>query len=249
MFNVVTERRKRSVWTPRTVAASVGAHLLLLGVFVTAAESRPPRPTERIVDLTMPAERRPEPPKQPATPPPPAPDKPQPTKGDFVTPRPPEEVPTTVPPPDPHAPAITPRDVTGIGQEGQVIGTPEPNRPPAPDPGPESGIGGEEGVYEPEAVTVLPRLANEREAQRMLQRVYPPLLRDAGVTGTTVVTLIIDRQGNVEPGSINIQNSTHPGFEDAARRAVEKFRFAPAQLNGRSVSVIIALPIEWRLQN
>ncbi len=249
MFNVVTERRKRSVWTPRTVAASVGAHLLLLGVFVTVAESGTPRPVERIIDLPIPAERaRPQP--KPVTPPPPAPDKPQPTRGTFVSPRPPENVPPDIPPPDPHAPPLSPREVTGLGTEGQVIGTPGNNPPtPAADPGPESGIGGEEGVYEPEAVTVLPRLANEREAQRMLQRVYPPLLRDAGVTGTTVVTLIIDRQGNVEPGSVNIQNSTHPGFEDAARRAVEKFRFAPAQLNGRSVSVIIALPIEWRLQN
>ncbi|HEX8245404.1 MAG TPA: energy transducer TonB [Longimicrobium sp.] len=249
MFNVVTSRRKRRVWTPRTVAASVGAHLLLLGVFVTVAESTPARPAEHIVDLTVPPEPNKPTPPRPVTPPPRAPDQPAPRKGDFVTPRPPEDVPTTLPPPDPHAPPLPPRDVTGIGVEGQEIGPPSPNpAPPAPDPGPPGGGGGK-GPMTPEEVSVLPHLANEREAQRMLQRVYPPLLRDAGVTGRTTVVLVIDSNGNVEPGSVRVQETTHPGFEEAAVRAVEKFHFTPAEFQGHPVSVLIALPIDWQLRN
>jgi TonB family protein len=98
-------------------------------------------------------------------------------------------------------------------------------------------------------VTVLPRLSNAREAERLLQHLYPPLLRDAGVTGRTVVVLIIDREGKVEPGSVRVQETTHPGFAEAAIRAAEKMRFTPARLNGRPVSVVIALPIGWQLQN
>ena len=130
MFNVVTERRKRRVWTPRTVAASVGAHLLLLGVFVTVAESTPAPPVIVDGEIVIP----PDPPKQPPAPrvvtPPSAPDRPQPKKGDFVSPRPPDQVPDVIRP-DPR-PTISERDVRGIGIEGDIIGTPTPNHPTAP---------------------------------------------------------------------------------------------------------------------
>ena len=247
MFTVVTERRRRRVWTPRTVAASVGAHLLLLGVFVTAAESTPAPTREPVIEISLPEE--PEPPAPQPTPPPAAPERPQPVKGDFVTPRPPEQVPATIPLPDPRVPPISPIDVSGIGVEGDVIGTPTPH--PAPPTGQTEQLPdfSGEGPIEAERATVLPHLANEREAQRMLQRAYPPLLRNEGITGRTTVVLIIDREGNVEPGSVRVQETTHPGFAEAAVRAAERMRFTPAQLDGRAVSVVIALPIDWQLQN
>jgi protein TonB len=249
MFNVVTDRRKRRVWTPRTVAASAGAHLVLLGIFVTAAESTPADPKDDTRVIEFPIAQTPAPPKHDPAPTPPAPDKPQPVKGDFVTPRPPESVPTTIPAPDPHATPLHDSDVSGTGVEGDVIGTPDPHpQPPTGNTDPQPD-GGDAGPYEAEAVTVLPHIANEREAQRMLQRAYPPVLRDAGVTGHATVVLIIDKDGNVEPGSVRVQDASHPAFEDAAKRAVERFHFTPAQLNGHAVAVVIALPIEWQLQH
>jgi hypothetical protein len=44
MFKVVTEHRKRRIWTPRTVAISAGAHLLVLAGFASAAQSAGPHP-------------------------------------------------------------------------------------------------------------------------------------------------------------------------------------------------------------
>ncbi|HSU14277.1 TonB family protein [Longimicrobium sp.] len=247
MFNVVTNRRKRSIWTPRTVAVSVGAHLLLLAAFVTAAESTPPETRERIVDLRLPDAARPKPAPKPVTPPPPAPDRPQPVKGRVVTERPPETVPTRILPPNPNQAPTVPTG--GDGPEGDVEGTPDSthtgpltgNTDPQPAPG-------DGHPYTPEEVSVLPRLANEREAQRLLQRAYPPLLRDAGITGQATVIVVIDENGNVEPGSVRVQDATNPAFEEAARRVVEKFHFSPARLNGQKVSVVIALPIHWELQ-
>jgi protein TonB len=251
MFKVVTERRKRSIWSPRVIVLSVGAHLLLLGAFVTAAESTPPETREAVVNLTLPDEARPKPEPKPVTPPPPAaptPDPPRPKQGDFVTPKTPTEVPDGVTDPKPDETPLHDSDVRAQGVEGDVVGKPDPGdtRPLTGNTNPQPGPG--DGVYTPETVSVLPRLSNEREAQRILQRAYPPLLRDAGITGQVTVVVIIDENGNVQPGSVRVQDATNPAFEEAAKKAVEHFRFTPAELNGHKVSVVIALPIHWELQ-
>src|SRR3954470_11378081 len=182
MFDVVTDRPRRRVWTPRTVAVSAGAHLLLLGIFVTTAESTPAkvvRMDTTLVELPVP----------------PSPPDPQQKKGDHVAPRAPETVPATIPAPDPKAaPVHDDPDPRGI--PGDVVGPPDPPPPPAK---PAEGtvetfpVFGDDEVIEAESATVLPRLENERDAQRMLQRAYPPRLRDQGVTGRATVVVIIDR--------------------------------------------------------
>jgi len=108
---------------------------------------------------------------------------------------------------DPHLTPIPNHDAIGV--EGDVIGPPDhhDDTPPTGSTENLSNFNDGDGPMEPENVSVLPKLSNEREAQRMLQRVYPPSLRDAGVAGHTVVTLIVDRQGNVEPGSMRVLES------------------------------------------
>jgi hypothetical protein len=80
MFRVLTRKRKRRLSSPRTVALSVGAHLLLLiGVVVSStaapAESAPVEVVNDQWDIAKPAPPEPEPaePQQPETPPPPTP--------------------------------------------------------------------------------------------------------------------------------------------------------------------------------
>jgi protein TonB len=229
------------------VALSAGAHLLLLGAFVTAGESTPAKPGVDSVLISIPLD--PEPRTEPKAAP--KPDQPQ-KPGTFVSPRPPRAVPRVIPDPRPDETPLHDSDVSGIGREGDVIGTPDGSGPGAEATGtPERFpvFGGGDDVIEAADATVLPHLANERDAQRMLQRAYPPQLRDAGVSGRATVVVIIDRNGNVEPGSVRVQEATDPAFEEAARRAVEKFRFTPAELNGQTVAVLIALPIHWELQH
>lgn len=247
MFNVVVGHRKRRVWSPRTVAISVGAHLLVLAVVVNAAANA--EPEQRVVMMPLPdyvEKTRP----QPVKPPPPAPvqpDRPPPVAGRTLALETPTTVPDVLPPPDPAAPPVDPDDFSGIGPVGQVIGeppaTPPANPPADPGPLPDHRI----DTIDASSADILPQLSNTREAQRMLERVYPPTLRDAGVTGRTMVMLVIDKNGAVEPGSVEVRESTNDAFRDAAIRAAERFRFRPARLNGQPVSVIISIPIDWRL--
>jgi len=218
----------------------------VLAGIVAAATSTEAAPAPEVVDIwTAPSTpKAPEPPAKP-TPPPPA-DQPVPVKGQTLVLQTPATVPTVLPPKD-DGPAVDPDDFTGIGTPGNVIGTPDPTpQPPAPDPGPPLSDF-RDGVIDAGSADVLPQLVNPREAQRALERAYPSILRDAGVTGHTTVLLVIDKNGQVLPGSVTVQETTHDQFRDAAVRAAERFRFRPARLNGQPVAVSISLPIEWQI--
>ena len=247
MFNVVVGRRKRRAWSTWTVAVSVGAHLLMLGGIAAAAANAPvpPPPTPPDSIIWTPLEKVDPPPAPKPTPPLPR-NQPKPVPGRTLALQPPSEVPRALPLARPDLHPVNPDDYTGVGPVGNVIGPPPATpQPPAPDPPlPDGGP----GVPLPaSAVEQLPQLLNPREAQRMLERVYPGLLRDAGVTGHTTVLLVIDRDGMVEPGSVTVQETSHDAFRAAAVRAAERFRFRPAKVNGQPVPVRISIPIEWTI--
>lgn len=252
MFKVVAERRKRRVWSSRTVAASVLVHGLLAAGFLAAAGPGEEQPREVIVDLGYIPPEPPKPVTVAPTPPAPAPDKPQPVKGQTVQIPAPDKVPDVIPPPNLNATPVTAAQTTGIGPVGDVFGKPDPDpRPPTgnTEPQPAGTLPRWDAPIDAAAADVQPELTNKRQAEMILQRSYPPLLRDVGATGRTTVMLIIDKDGHVEPGSVQVQESTHDAFKDAAVRAVERFRFRPAKLKGQPVAVLVTLPIEWRLEN
>jgi periplasmic protein TonB len=192
--------------------------------------------------------------ERPATPPPPV-------KGNFVTPRPPETPPTTIPAPNPNAQPITQVDVSGIGKEGDVVGPVDPsdNRaptgntapaPPAPPAPPAEAQHEEPASNEPMSesdVDVRPSLRNADDVQRALQRVYPSNLRDSGVTGETVLQFVIDEEGHVEPGTVEVVSSSDEAFASAARHITSTMRFSPAKAHGRNVRVTITVPVRWTL--
>jgi len=247
MFKVVAESRKRPFWSSRTVVASVVFHLLLLAGFVSAAENKTPERVEvGIIDLVPP-----EPPKPVAvapTPPAPEPAKPAPVKGATIQLPAPQTVPTTIPEPDRNATPVTEAMVTGVGPVGDVIGKPATPAPPTGNTQPEN-LPSWDAPIDASSADTQPELANKRQAEMALQRAYPPRLRDVGVAGHTTVMLIIDKDGNVEPGSVQVQESTHDAFREAAVRAVERFHFKPATLRGHPVAVLVTLPIAWELEN
>ena len=76
--------------------------------------------------------------------------------------------------------------------------------------------------------------------------VYPEALRRTGIVGTVVVEVVIDSLGRAEPGSLVLQSS-HAGFEAAARAYVLGALFRPGRTHGRAVRVLVRLPVDFRL--
>jgi len=75
---------------------------------------------------------------------------------------------------------------------------------------------------------------------------YPEVLRRAGTEGTVMTQVVIDTLGRAEPGSVTLQSS-HPGFEAAARMYVLRALFRPGRAHGRAVRVLVRLPIAFTL--
>ncbi len=245
-----TKSRRRRIFSPTTVALSAGAHVLLLGGVLLASSGEATRPRVLVLPIEdyFPEEVKPAPVPPPATPPEPvAPpeDTPRPVPGDFVNPVPPEDVPAELPRFDPSDTPLTPDMTTGIGRPGDVIGPRVPGdvRPPTGETRPTP----HDGVHTVSSVEERPALRNAAEMQRVLQRLYPELLRDAGVSGETQLQFVVDTEGNVEPGSVTVLSSTHAAFEAASLRAAERFRFRPAKIGSRAVRVVINMPITWKL--
>jgi protein TonB len=92
--------------------------------------------------------------------------------------------------------------------------------------------------------TVPPRLQNQSEVQRALERNYPPLLRDAGIGGSPTVHFFIDESGAVRdlrPG----QTSGYPALDQAALAVAGMMRFTPARNRDRNVAVWVEIPITF----
>jgi TonB family protein len=77
---------------------------------------------------------------------------------------------------------------------------------------------------------------------------YPPVLLEAGVEGSVTLAVVVGTDGRIEPSSIRVVESTHPGFEQAAADALLATVFRPGKINGQPVRVIVQLPIAFSVR-
>lgn len=70
---------------------------------------------------------------------------------------------------------------------------------------------------------------------------YPFALRQAGIEGSVNIEFDVDASGRVV--SARVLNSTNRDFEDAAVRAVLKWRFEPGRRHGKAVPFRMIVPI------
>ena len=92
---------------------------------------------------------------------------------------------------------------------------------------------------------VRPEVRNRAELVRRMQRLYPSLLRDAGIGGTTVLALWIDETGQVVRSQIG-RSSGHSQLDEAALQALEGLSFTPAMNRDRAVPVRLSWAITWQ---
>jgi TonB family protein len=95
-------------------------------------------------------------------------------------------------------------------------------------------------------MTVRPEILNAAEIVQEMQRVYPPILREAGVEGTVLVSFLVDETGQVRNVALDRTSGYEP-LDQAALRVARLYRFSPAQNRESVVPVWIALPLTFRL--
>ena len=57
---------------------------------------------------------------------------------------------------------------------------------------------------------------------------YPDALYDAQISGSVMVEFIVTASGQVDPDRISVVYTTHPGFVDSVREALENAVYQPA---------------------
>ncbi|HEX2080511.1 MAG TPA: hypothetical protein VHG08_22600 [Longimicrobium sp.] len=85
------------------------------------------------------------------------------------------------------------------------------------------------------AAAPVPQLLNADEGQRLIVREYPPLLRDAGVTGEVVMLLTLAADGRVERSVVIY--TTADLFRGAGYSVGDRLRFSPPAVAGQRVRV------------
>jgi TonB family protein len=91
-------------------------------------------------------------------------------------------------------------------------------------------------------MTQRPELMNIRDVERALVRNYPPLLRDAGIGGTTTLWFFIDERGNVVRTQLHT-SSGYAALDEAASKVADVMRFSPAKNRDKIVQVWVEIPI------
>ena len=89
-----------------------------------------------------------------------------------------------------------------------------------------------------------PRLLNQHDLIRAIEREYPPMLRDRLIRGTTNVHILIDEEGIVRDRKVS-KSSGHRALDDAALRVVRVARFSPAKNRDEPVALWIAPDITF----
>jgi len=145
-------------------------------------------------------------------------------------------------------------DSVQVDTQQATLGEPEPEPiPPFTDtatafeePPPVTEPPPGQAVYDVASLDEAPELRNRRDVERVARRSYPRSLRDAGVSADVIVSLVIDKEGSVEPESIQIVNDVHPAFADAARAVAERMRFSVGKVRGEPVRTQAQVPINFR---
>lgn len=128
----------------------------------------------------------------------------------------------------------TPDGVPGVLQT-QVALPPKPALPqpaspkPAPVATPRLKIGG---------------MVQAAKILRQVTPVYPPLAKQARISGEVRLEAVISRQGNVE--SLQVL-SGHPLLVKAAIEAVSQWLYKPTLLNGEPVEVLTQIEVHFKL--
>jgi protein TonB len=92
--------------------------------------------------------------------------------------------------------------------------------------------------------TVSPQVLNREEIVRMLERTYPPMLRDAGIGGDVNVWFLLDVDGRVMKTQV-AEPSGYELLDAAALKVAEIMKFSPAMNRDKRVQVWVSLPIHF----
>ena len=151
------------------------------------------------------------------------------------------------PPPEQIARPATPRVSANVDMDEDITIAPttfEDNPVDNLPPPPEGAKVTDNPVYI--ARDVEPRLKNGRDIQRLLQRLDPSMLREAGISGEVTLWVFVDEAGRAAKSQVQ-KSSGYPAFDNAAQQIVDQMEFSPAMNRDKPVGVWVAQRIDFKV--
>lgn len=229
MFEQLIESKPKKVRTFKQSAMSLILHLTVGYAAIRATAGAAEELTKVLQDTTQFQLAPVPPPPPPDQPPPEAIVSANPPPLGFQTVMPPTEIPKDIPPVNLNE-RFNAADFTGKGVEGGIAG----------------GVAGGTGPVTGE--TFLQTEVDDPVQQINIPKPrYPPVLQQAGVSGSVDVTYVVDTLGHAEPSSWKVQKSTNQQFEAPAREAIMKGVFKPARIKGGAVRQLVQQRIAFNI--
>ncbi|MEM7369102.1 MAG: energy transducer TonB [Bacteroidota bacterium] len=90
-----------------------------------------------------------------------------------------------------------------------------------------------------------PRPVNMDDIKKLIG--YPQIARDAGIEGSVVVRVLVDKKGNY--GKHRIINQVHPILAKAVEKHITRLKFTPAIQGGKPIQFWVNIPFNFKLLN
>lgn len=231
MFENLIESKPKRTKTGKQVVASAVLHVTLGYLAIIATANAAEQIKAINADTTMVFLKAPEPPPPPPpeTPPPEAIVTANPPPLGFQTVMPPTEIPKDIPPVNLNE-RFNAADFSGKGVEGGLA----------------TGVAGGTGPVTGETF-LQEQVDDPVQPVNIPKPRYPPVLQQAGVSGSVDVRYVVDTLGHAEPASWHVLKSTNAQFEAPAREAIMKGVFKPARIKGAAVRQLVQQKITFNI--
>jgi periplasmic protein TonB len=189
-----------------------------------APKPKPKAPAPKVVEVQLPKEVAPAPPKG------------------FKVVAPPVNIPTNIPAVDLSKAITNEADFSGKGVAG------------GSDKGVKGGTGSERDTGKSAGAPAAdhgPYM--EFQVEKAVEKIggeapeYPSSLRESGVEGQVLAQFVVNESGRYESGTLKILNSSNPAFTAAVKDALPRMRFSAAQIGGKKVQQLVQMPFQFHL--
>jgi TonB family protein len=102
-------------------------------------------------------------------------------------------------------------------------------------------VGCANSSFDPNAIVDIGRVTLQPRVQFDERPVYPAEMRAQDIPGKAIVEFVVRKDGSVS--DVRVVSATNALFGDAASRAVAKWLFKPARLDGVPVNCRLEVPI------